>query len=192
MTSTLLLPLRHPYGGQSARANRRVRWCCSPTQWQCIMALLGVFFAFGLPSPAYFLATAPAHAIDLTYAYDDLGRLKLVVDPQSANEAALYTYDVVGNLTGIERRSAALLSLVEFSPKCGAGATTVTLYGTAFSPTASQNTVRFNGIATTATAATSTTLVATVPGGATSGPLAVTTPSGTTTSSQTFTVGVCP
>ena len=124
---------------------------------------------------------------DMTYVMDDLGRLAAVIDP--ATETALYSYDKVGNLLGIARRSSALLSLIEFAPKCGAPAQ-VTLWGTGYSATPSQNTVTVGGLAAAVTSATATTLVISVPPGA-SGTLTVTTPSGSTTSSQSFTAGAC-
>ena len=39
----------------------------------------------------------------IVYTYDELGRLTGVVAP--AGETGVYTYDVVGNLLSIERRS---------------------------------------------------------------------------------------
>jgi len=76
----------------------------------------------------------------------------------------------------------------QFTPSGGPIATTVTISGTGFSTTPSQNTLTFNGVAATVTGATATQLVATVPSGATTGTIAVTTPSGSATSGSPFTV----
>src|SRR5581483_6408757 len=76
----------------------------------------------------------------------------------------------------------------QFHAQERSGRTTVTLVGTGYSATASQNTVTFNGTAATVTSATTTQLVVTVPTGATTGPIAVTTPNGSATSSTPFTV----
>jgi len=65
---------------------------------------------------------------------------------------------------------------------------TITISGTGFSPTPSQNTVTFNGVAGTVVSASAIQLMVTVPAGATTGPLVVTTPAGSDTS-DTFTVG---
>jgi len=135
-------------------------------------------------SPGPFTLQA-ARAEDITHIYDDLGRL---VATAGAVEVARYSWDPVGNLQGLTRQSAALLSLIEFAPKCGAGQ--VTLWGTGFNAAPSQNTVTVGGLAASVTAASSTTLVISVPPGA-SGTLTVTTPSGSTTSSQSFTAGAC-
>jgi YD repeat-containing protein len=123
---------------------------------------------------------------DTINIYDELGRLTGVVDP--AGETATYIYDAVGNLLSISRQSSALVSIIEFTPNSGPAGTTVTIYGTGFSTTPSQNTVTFNGTAATVTSSTATQIVTTVPTGATTGPINVTTPTGSATSSASFTV----
>ncbi len=120
------------------------------------------------------------------YVYDAAGRLVAVIDPNG--DAAIYTYDAVGNVLSITRQSAGVVSVLEFFPKVGSVGQNVTLYGTGFSATASQNTVTFNGTSATIVSATTTQIVATVPTGATTGSIAVTTPSGNATSSSAFSV----
>jgi YD repeat-containing protein len=122
----------------------------------------------------------------ISYVYDSLGRLTAAID-QSGN-VAVYAYDPVGNILSISRGSAQQLSVMTFSPTTGSVGSTVTIYGTAFSPTPSQNTVKFNGTAAVVSSATVTSLVVTVPSGATTGTISVTTSSGTATSSASFTV----
>jgi YD repeat-containing protein len=128
-----------------------------------------------------FNVTAP-----VGYIYDSLGRLIAVID--TAGDTAIYNYDAVGNVLSIDRRSSSLTSIIEFIPKSGPIGTTVTLQGTAYSPTPSQNTVTFNGTAATVTTATANSLTATVPAGATSGLINVTTPAGSAASSVAFNV----
>jgi len=102
--------------------------------------LLGPFLAWD--HGQLVLAPNTAHA-EITYIYDRLGRLIGVVDP--AGDTAVYQYDAVGNLTGISRQSSALVSVIDFTPASGPVGTTVTIFGTGFSPTPSQNTVNVNG-----------------------------------------------
>lgn len=120
------------------------------------------------------------------YVYDAAGRLVAVIDQNG--DAAIYTYDAVGNVLSIARQSAGVVSVLEFFPKAGPIGQNVTLYGTGFSATASQNTVTFNGTSATIVSATTTQIVATVPSSATTGTIAVTTPSGNATSSSSFSV----
>jgi YD repeat-containing protein len=120
------------------------------------------------------------------YIYDALGRLRAVIDPSS--DTAVYNYDAVGNLLSIGRQSSSTVAVIEFSPKSGPVGTTVTIQGTGFSATASENTVAFNGASATITSATTTQLVASVPAGATTGPIGVTTLTGSSTSSTNFLV----
>jgi len=122
-----------------------------------------------------------------SYVYDPLGRLVGVI-LQNGN-TVIYKYDAVGNLLSITRQSSSQLAILTFSPPRGPAGTTVTIYGTGFSSTPSQNTVSFNGTNATVQSATSTQLVVTVPTGATTGPISVTTSAGTVTSSNSFTVG---
>jgi YD repeat-containing protein len=75
---------------------------------------------------------------DITCIYDRLGRLIGVVDP--ACDTAVYQYDAVGNLTGISRQSSALMSIIDVTPASGPVGTTVSIFGTGFSPTPSENT----------------------------------------------------
>jgi RHS repeat-associated protein len=137
----------------------------------------------GLPP----LATQAATQSDpISYAYDEAGRLRAVIDPSAG--AAVYSYDAVGNLVSISRQSATATSVIEFDPDSGPVGSSVTIYGTGFSSTASQDSVSFNGVAATITSASATTLVVTVPAGATTGPISVTTPAGSATSASSFTV----
>jgi YD repeat-containing protein len=112
----------------------------------------------------------------IRYIYDELGRLVGVID-QNGN-AATYQYDPVGNLLSITRTGPSTVSLIEITPNGGHIGSTVTIYGTGFSTTPSQNTVTFNGVAATVVSASANMLVVTVPAGATSGALVVTTPNG--------------
>ena len=75
------------------------------------------------------------------------GRLVAVIDV--AGEAAVYGYDAVGNLLSISRYSAdGLAHRIHAETRCGRNRR-ITIYGTGFSTTASQNTVTFNGVAAT-------------------------------------------
>ena len=122
----------------------------------------------------------------VTYIYDSLGRLISTVGPI---DTAIYNYDVVGNLLSISRQSSSQVAIISFTPGSGPVGAAVTIYGSAFSVTASQNTVQFNGVPATVTSASTTQILTTVPAGATSGPITVTNPNGSATSSTSFTVG---
>ncbi len=127
-----------------------------------------------------------AYAQDIQHLYDETGRLVGTVAP--SGDSAYYTYDPAGNITATRRITAGAIDLAEFTPNSGVVGTTVTLWGSGFSTTASANSVRFNGTTATVVSATANKLVVTVPAGATTGPIAITSPSGTVTSTSNFTV----
>ncbi|MCC6140171.1 MAG: RHS repeat protein [Nitrospira sp.] len=131
---------------------------------------------------------AQSPAGDISYIYDNLGRLMAVIDP--ATDTAIYSYDAVGNLLGITRQNSATLAIFQFTPDKGPVGTTVTIYGTGFSATPASNTVKFNGTTTSVLTATTTVLTANVPAGATNGSISVTVAGVTATSASNFTVGV--
>lgn len=143
---------------------------------------LTVLFILLGPSP-------PALAQQITYEYDALGRLIRVIAPEGVAE---YEYDAVGNILRIITRRAAdvpgPVAILSVSPTKGARGTTVHLYGKGFGATPAENQVAFNGVATTVTAATSSSLTTTVPSGAITGPITLTTRLGIATSPEAFTV----
>jgi YD repeat-containing protein len=122
----------------------------------------------------------------VSYVYDDLGRLAAVIDVNG--NAAEYSYDIVGNILSISRFTSTQVSIIDFSPQSAPVGTAVTINGTGFSATPSQNTVKFNGITATVSSATNIQLQVAVPATATTGPISVTSPNGTATSSTSFTV----
>jgi YD repeat-containing protein len=123
----------------------------------------------------------------VNYVYDNDGRLIAVVDTTAPGQnAAIYRYDAVGNIVGIDRQSASDVAVLAFSPPCGPADTLVTIQGTGFSDTPAQNTVTFNGTTAIVESASLTTLVARVPAGATAGSIAVTAPGGSATSVDPF------
>ena len=132
-------------------------------------------------------ASVPAaHAADVSYVYDGLGRLLAVVD--SSGDTVTYAYDSTGNLLSISRYTSSSISIINVTPGQGPVGTAVTISGTGFSTTPSQNAVTFNGTAASVTSATSTQLQVTVPAAATTGLIAVTAPAGSATSALPFTV----
>lgn len=122
----------------------------------------------------------------VSYVYDELGRLVAVIG--GAGDAAAYTYDAVGNILSIQRYAASQISVISFSPTKGVPGTSVTIYGTGFSTTASENSVSFNGTTASIVSATANQIVTSVPSGASSGPITVTSPAGSATSGASFTV----
>lgn len=130
----------------------------------------------------------------ITYIYDELGRLTGVVDP--AGDTATYTYDAVGNLLSISRQSSTLVSIIEFTPKpptitgftptIGTVGTAVTITGTNFEATPSNNKVKFNISYATVNSATATSINTSVPPTTGSGRVSVTTPYGQAVSTGDF------
>jgi YD repeat-containing protein len=147
------------------------------TRWFNLLLILAL-----LVSPTVELGAQSASQ----YVYDELGRLVAVVAP--SGDAAVYSYDAVGNLLSISRYTSSTVSVVEFTPNAGPTGSSVTIYGTGFSSTPSQNTVTFNGVAATVVSSSTTTIVATVPTSATTGAIAVTSPNGSATSTSSFAV----
>jgi hypothetical protein len=85
-------------------------------------------------------------------------------------------------------QSAFAISVTSFSPTSGNVGTSVTINGTGYSTTLTNNTVKFNGTVATVTSATTIKIIATVPSGATTGRITVTVSGVTATSSTDFTV----
>ena len=100
--------------------------------------------------------------------YDQLGRLVVVYD--SAGDAAVYSYDAVGNLLSIANSCSANFNAFRESSTSGPPGASIIIYGTGF---CSNPAVTFNGAAAGVTSATPTQIVVTVPTGATSGEVAV-------------------
>jgi RHS repeat-associated protein len=135
------------------------------------------------------MASVPSSAIRYVYAPNNA--LKAVVKPEA--EYGFYTWDAAGNLSSVKRISSTKLSIIEVEPTKGAVGETVDIWGTGFSSTAANDTVKFNGTAATVTAASADTLAVKVPSGATTGTVTVqTTTEGPVTSGQTFTVASAP
>src|SRR5438093_11826416 len=123
----------------------------------------------------------------VTYIYDDVGRLAAIMRPDD-NEVAVYHYDQVGNLLSISRNTLSVTSIIHFSPQIASHGQPITIRGTGFSVIGSENRVLFNDVPATVLSADPTQVVAVVPVGATSGAITVTTPAGSATSAIAFTV----
>jgi Domain of unknown function (DUF6531)/IPT/TIG domain len=169
----------------SGESSCRVR----PQRWSHTDLLLGVLvvvllWCCGLGASSA-SASVPSTAIRYTYTQDS--ELSAVIKPEA--EYALYTWDAAGNLSSVAKKSSTKLSIIQLEPSKGAVGETVNIWGTGFSTTPSNDTVKFHGTAATVTAATAYTLAVKVPSGATTGTVTVqTTTEGPVTSAQTFTV----
>lgn len=148
--------------------------------------IMGVITAVALSHSAW--KAARSLAGEAHYAYDDLGRLTSVVD--ETGNTAIYNYDAVGNLLGIDRFTpgASGIGIYAILPGKGAVGAQVKIQGYGFDPTPSNNTVTFNGTAASVVSSTAYAIVATVPASATTGTVSVTNTNGSANSPQTFTV----
>lgn len=135
---------------------------------------------------ALLACSGPMTAQSVTYIYDALGRVVGAVSP--SGDAAVYAYDATGNITSISTVHSTELSIMTVTPGSGAVHSTVTVYGTGFSATASQDTVKFNGTAAKVASATANLITTEVPIGATTGPITVTSPAGKAVSKTPFVV----
>jgi YD repeat-containing protein len=130
------------------------------------------------------LDVAPAGPV--TYAYDALGRLISVTDP--SGDAATYNYDPVGNILSIGRVGAGTVKITQVTPSSAVLNAPVTIFGTGFSATPSQNIVTINGASATVTSSTIGQIVTSVPGSATIGAGSVTVTAPLGNDSASFTV----
>ncbi|MFO0378709.1 MAG: fibronectin type III domain-containing protein [Cyclobacteriaceae bacterium] len=80
------------------------------------------------------------------------------------------------------------VTITSFTPTSGAAGAIVTINGTNFSSTPTNNIVKFNGVTATVTASTATSITAIVPAGSSTGSILVTAKGKTATSSSHFTV----
>jgi YD repeat-containing protein len=145
------------------------------------------FFRLCLPAALFLTLPLAAVADRAQYLYDDLGRLRAVID--ASGNAAIYSYDAVGNLLSITRHGAGEVTILSISPTQGAVDTEVVIQGIGFSALSVQNQVRFGGGAqAVVSSASPTEITAIVPDGAHTGPITVTTPTGSATSAQSFAV----
>lgn len=130
---------------------------------------------------------------EVVYDYDLLGRIKQVTALETG-ETGTYKYDAVGNLLSIFSQKSGQgeiqTKINEILPNSGSVGTAVTIYGSGFSATPSQNTVTFGGVAGIVTSSTATKITTTVPAGAITATITVTTPYGSAISDTPFTVGV--
>lgn len=136
------------------------------------------------------LCLPAAQGSSIQYVYDGLGRLIAAID--ATGQTTVYTYDAAGNLLSVTGGAATQLAIAAFTPASGKAGDSVTIFGSAFAPVPSQNTVTFNGTPAAVVSATATTIVATVPSGAASGPIAVANANGSASSATAFTVLLAP
>ena len=115
---------------ECAPASRKARVAVILLRTFLFAVLVSVFPLAGFMNVA---VPGSAHAADINYIYDELGRLRAVVDPNS--DTAVYNYDAVGNLLSITRQASTLVSVIEFTPNSGPVGMTVIIYGTGFSAT---------------------------------------------------------
>lgn len=137
---------------------------------------------------ATFLFTSLVLSDQALYLYDDQGRLISVSDGTGAT--AVYNYDAVGNLLSIDRLTppGGGIGIYLVNPITGPATQLCRVQGYGFDPVASNNIVKFNGVAATVSSATPYTLTVVVPAGASTGTVTVTNANGTASSPSSFTV----
>ncbi len=120
------------------------------------------------------------------YSYDAAGRLASVTERSQGG--ARYRWDAVGNLLEVSRWSPSQLAVAGFNPARGPVGSEVTLTGTGFAPSATENTVKFGSVEADVTAAERDSLTVEVPAGAETSTVSVETGGQTATTSDPFTV----
>lgn len=122
-----------------------------------------------------FSASPTALGIYLPVDAPSSGQVSVTTSLGTSTEAAVFT--LAGTPSGGGGGGgggASGLAIKELTPASAAPGSTVMIRGSGFSKTASENTVKFNGVTAQVTYADSETLIVTVPANLTSGPLTVT------------------
>lgn len=128
-----------------------------------------------------------AWADNVQYSYDQLGRITKAANTTSG-QSVIYTYDPAGNIASTNVVPNGAVSISGFSPNQGLTGTQVTIIGTGFDATATNNVVSFNGTAASVSSASATQLIVSVPSSALTGPITVTNSGGAGTSAGSFVV----
>lgn len=116
---------------------------------------------------------------------------QLVTTVPAGATSGKISVSVSGSLVSSQTDFTVSQGITSFAPANGPEGTTVIITGTSFSTTPSDNIVKFNGVAATVTAATSTQLTTTVPTGATTGAISITLAGTTVSSAGNFSVSHC-
>jgi YD repeat-containing protein len=141
--------------------------------------VIGIFSLLTIGIPLQGLAGA-------SYIYDELGRVVQATYTDGA--VIVYRYDANGNISAILRQSASALSIADVSPTVVHAGSLVTITGTGFSATATENAVIVGGAVAAVSTASATTLTVIVPAGANSGPVTVNVGSATAISPRSIVV----
>ncbi|NBP70542.1 MAG: hypothetical protein EBU52_17630, partial [Cytophagia bacterium] len=124
---------------------------------------------------AVITATTPTTITTTVPAGASTGKLTVTVGTQTITSTQDFIVPLIPTISS-------------FSPLQGIAGTSVTITGTNFSTTATNNIVKFNNTTATVTAATTTSLTVTVPTAATSGTISVQVGSQTAVSVESFTI----
>jgi YD repeat-containing protein len=141
-------------------------------------AVLAVFFWLTL-------ATQSAFA-DVSYVYDDLGRI--VQATYSDGAVIVYQYDANGSIRAINRFAGSALAISALLPSITYAGASISIQGIGFSAVTTDNSVTIGGVPAVVTAATSTALTVIVPATANSGSVTVTVGGDTAVSPHSITV----
>jgi YD repeat-containing protein len=111
-----------------------------------------------------------------------------VTVPSGATTSTITVTDSNGTVTSAHpfAVSSPLPSISSFSPTIGAPGTTVTVSGSHFPTTASAVQATINGLTSSVTSSSASSVTITVPSGASPGPIVINTPAGSATSSTDF------
>jgi len=119
-------------------------------------------------------------------------QLSVIVPSGATSQPISVTVDELTAFSGTSFSVTVPPTIVSISPLFGPIGTEVTITGTNFSNTPSENTVLFGAIAATVTTSTATQMTVTVPAGATTQPISVIVTGLTSLSSTSFTVTIPP
>ncbi|WP_320069111.1 pre-peptidase C-terminal domain-containing protein [Micromonospora sp. RTGN7] len=172
-----------PLGRRTVRS--RV-WAGARLRFTASLAALALLLALAVRADLPDIVAASVSCDSVGYGYDAAGQLAGAQD--RSGRTARYRYDPAGNITSVTGDVAPALALLSVVPARAVVGAEVTLEGGCFSDVATENTVAFNGVPATVTAAGGRRLVARVPAGATTGPVTVSVGGATATGPQSFVV----
>jgi hypothetical protein len=152
-----------------------------------IVTINGTDFSTNISANIVKFGTVQAAVISATAT-----QLAVIVPAGATSQPISVTVDELTAYTGTSFIVTIAPAITSFTPSSGPIGTSVTITGTNFSMTPTENFVLFGTVPATVTAATTTQLTVTVPAGATSQPISVTVNGLTATSGTSFTITIPP